>query len=97
MDPEKKALGIAIFNEQGKKIGTLTASNLPDDVAPGEFVNFSHGGVSTWFVFSNKQRFWNGSSWQLSGSIQAFDPNQMTEQEIYELRRRILFKEGYIG
>lgn len=74
----------------------LTGGPLPSDLTPGEFVFLDSGSVK-WCVVADKQRFWNGTSYQMSYTVMPFDPGSMTEAEMYELRRKTLRTFGWLG
>jgi hypothetical protein len=48
-------------------------------------------------VFCDKQRWWGNGQWNVIGSVSQFDPTSMTEAEMFELRRSLLKRCGWIG
>jgi len=73
----------------------MAGGPLPSDITPGEFVFLDSGSVQ-WCVVADKQRFWNGTGYQMSYSVMPFDPGSMTEAELYELRRKTLQTFGWL-
>jgi hypothetical protein len=70
---------------------------LPGDLTPGEVLMIPDTqGKDHWFIFCDKQRGWSNGRWNMGGTLAEFDPNQMTEAEIFEYRRTLLQECGWI-
>ncbi len=89
---------LTIADADGNRLHTIAyPTELPSDTVPGEFLQLPESnGVRQWYVFCDKQRFWSGTGWRLTGTIVPFDPSTMTEPEMYELRRKLLTQMGWI-
>jgi hypothetical protein len=76
----------ALLNAKGrltKKTVALPAE-LPVDAIPGEIIMIpGPKGNPEWYILCDKQRFWDGTRWVLSGSLAIFDPSKLSEPEIY--------------
>lgn len=91
---------LSVLGPKGKKSRKFVPpTELPSDLVPGEFLMIPDAttGKHQWYVFCDKQRFWDSGRWHLTGTIVSFDPSKLTEPEVYELRRSLLKQCGWIG
>lgn len=80
----------------GQSLGTvLPPKATPSDLEPGELLIMPwEQQPSRTFIYSDKMRFWTGTTWEMSGTFTLL-PIGATEAEIAELRRKILKREGW--
>lgn len=89
---------LTVLAPTGEKLGMMAPpSELPSDLIPGEFLMLPDSdGRQQWYIYADKQRFWNGTKFVLTGTIIPFDPFALSEPEAYALRRRYLGQMGWI-
>ncbi len=89
---------LTVITVKGKRLKRIEPPReMPTDLVPGEFLMIPNPqGRSQWYVYCDKQRFWSGGQWHLTGTIVPFDPTTMTEKQIYQLRRKLLKLCGWI-
>lgn len=71
-------------------------ATLPSDLTPGEILMIPDTqGRDHWFIYCDKQRSWANGRWNIAGTLAEFDPNQMTEEDIYAYRLSLLQSCGW--
>ncbi|MDX6766420.1 MAG: hypothetical protein SFU85_06480 [Candidatus Methylacidiphilales bacterium] len=71
---------------------------VPEDAVPGEVLMIPDTqGRTHWFVLADKQRWWAGGKWNITGTLAEFDPSMMNESEIYNYRLSVLQSCGWIS
>jgi hypothetical protein len=74
----------------------IPPTEMPSDLVPGEFVMIPDPkGKQEWYVFCDKQRWWGNGRWNVTGTISSI-PTGMPEADMYELRRSLLERFGWI-
>ena len=81
----------------GARTALATPGALPTDLVPGELLGYPrpNGGID-WYLLIDKLRWWNGSSWQSSATIQRAKASELTDDELPKFRRKWLKKTGWL-